>query len=255
MAVMTTSATLTPADRFTHLVEGLFSDVRTMATNPWFPLALSELATVKLIWRRLRRMSRRFATVMAQLRAGTLPQAATAPVADMPADADTPPHAATPADGAMLVTRDGVCLPAAGAPDRLAGASRPREPWRHFGWVIHAISWFVWNRHYELDEMLADPQTEPLVAAAPQLGSVLRPLCQMLAVRPPAWLRRPRRPRRVVEKFPPAPEWLVKEPGAIVHPDGTVWMRLGASTHWKPGYPETLEQMQRFDYPVRIWPR
>jgi hypothetical protein len=168
-------------------------------------------------------MSRRFATILAQLRAGTLPEAGS--------EARRP------------------------AAVRPAGSSGPHEPWRRFGWVIHAVSWFVWVRHYELEEMLEDPETPAQVAAAPQLGRVLRPLCRMLAVKPPAWLRLPRRARPPVAKFPPAPDWLVNEPGAELHADGSVWMRLGASTHWKPGSGQTLEEAQKFDPPVRIWPR
>jgi hypothetical protein len=224
----TPTPTLSPSDRFNCLMEGLFSDVTTRATNAWFPLALVELALIKLIWRRLRRMSRRFAAIMAQLRAGglaagTLPEAGSAPR-----------------------------RPAAARPD---GSRRAHEPWRCFGWVIYAVSWFVWNRHYELEEMLEDPETAAQVADAPQLGRVLRPMCRMLAVKPPVWLRLPRRARRSVVKFPPAPECLVNEPGALVRADGSVWMRLGASTHWKPGFGQTLEEAQKFDEPVRIWPR
>ena len=59
----------------------------------------------------------------------------------------------------------------------------------------------------------------------------------------------------MVAKFPPAPEWLVNEPGAELRADGTVWMRLGASTKWRPGCGVTLEEARKFDYPVRIWPR
>jgi hypothetical protein len=216
-------ARLSVPDRFTALIEGLFSDITTRATNAWFPLAPVELALIKLIWRRLRRMSRRFAAIMAQLRAGRLPEAGSE-----------------------------ARRPAAARPD---GSRRPREPWRRFGWVIYAVSWFVWNRHYELKEMLGDPETAAQVAEAPQLGRELRPMCRMLAVKPPAWLRLPRRARPPVAKFPPAPEWLANEPGAELRPDGTVWMRLGSSTHWKVGCGQTLEEAQKFDPPVRVWPR
>jgi len=217
-------ARLSPPERFNCLVEGMFSDVATRAANGWFPLLPVELALIKLIWRRLRRMSRRFAAILAQFRAGALVQAGTLPEA---------------------------------AAVRPAGSPRPREPWRRFGWVIYAVSWFVWVRHYELEEMLEDPETVALVAAAPQAGSVLRPLCQMLAVKPPDWLRLPLRPRRRVVKPPPpaAPDWLVNEPGAMLRSDGSVWMRLGASTKWRPGTPETLEEAQKYDPPVKIWPR
>ena len=217
---MTEIARPSPPDLFNSLIERLFGDIETRATNPWGRLTFVELLLIKLIWRRLRRMRRRFATILAHLRAGTLPP---------PSDRASRPAADRPA--------------------------RPPRPSRRFGWVIHAISYFVWMRHYELQELLDDPETQPLVAAAPQLGSVLRPLCRMLKVRPPTWLQPKRRAPRPVETFPPAPEWLVNEPGADLRPDGTVWMRLGSSTHWRPGYGQTLEEAQKIDPPRRIWPR
>ena len=54
---------ISPSERFNGLLEALFNDVRTKATNPWFPLALVELAVIKLIWRQLQRMSRRAAAI------------------------------------------------------------------------------------------------------------------------------------------------------------------------------------------------
>ena len=221
MRLMNEIARLSPLERFNCLMEGLFNDVRTRATNPWVPLVPAELLVIKEIWRRLRRMSRRFAFIVAQLRAGTLP-----------APGSAAPRAARP-----------------------AGVRRWIYPSRQFGWVIYSVSWFLWGRHYELEEMLEDPKSAELVAAAPQLGRELRPLCRMLAVKPPEWLRLPRKPRPVVAKFPPAPEWLVAEPGAILKPDGTVWMRLGASRSWNPRCGETLEEAQKYDYPIKIWPR
>ena len=139
-----------------------------------------------------------------------------------------------------------------------AGSPRPERPSQRLGWVIYAVSWFVNVRHFELKEMLEDPQTVTVVAEAPQLGGVLRPMCRMLMVKQPDWLRRPRKPRpsRAV-KHPPAPDHVANAPGAIHRPDGSIWMRLGASTHWKAGRSswETLEEAQKFDYPVKIWPR
>jgi hypothetical protein len=120
--------------------------------------------------------------------------------------------------------------------------------------VICAVSWFVNVRRCELAEMLDDPEMVALVADAPQLGRELRPLCQMLAVKQPDWLRRPRR-RAVKPPPPPAPDWAINAPGAILKPDGTVWQRWGASTLWRPGDPGTLEEAQKFDRPRRIWPR
>jgi len=229
-------ASLSPSERFNSLIEGLFDDVRTRATNPWCPVRPWELLLIKLIWRRLRRLSRRFAAILAQLRAGTLPTYAEgASVGGPPAgEAAEPP-----------------------AVEARARASRetPAGTWR-FGWVIHAVSWFVWNRHYELKEMLEEPEAEALVAEAPQLGRVLRPMCQMLAVKPPEWLRLPRRPRaRRVKTIPPAPDWILNAANTVQRPDGSVWMHLGMSTHWKPGWELTLEQARKLDPPIRIWPR
>jgi hypothetical protein len=216
------TARLSPPDLFTSLIEGLFADITARVINPWGRLTPVEWLVIKLIWRRLRRMSRRFATILAQLRAGTLPPM---PVRTRLA-AD--PRRDRPSDGPRLSQR--------------------------LGWVIYAVSYFVWMRHYELQELLEDPETQTLVADAPQFGSVLRPLCRMLKVKPPAWLRRPRTPRPAAT-IPPAPDWLLNEPGAQLRPDGSVWMHLGSSTHWRPGSGQTLEQAQKLDPPIRIWPR
>jgi hypothetical protein len=217
------TAPLTPPERFNRLIEALFDDIRTRATHPWGRLALVELVLIKLIWRRLRRMNRRFADIVAAFRAGTL------------AHVDSEPRRVS----------------------RPSGSPRGSAPWRRFGWVIYAVSYFVWSRHYELEELLEDPEMALLVAGAPQLGRELRPLCRMLAVKPPEWLRPKRRvPRHVPEPPPPpAPDWLLAEPGAELRADGSVWMRLGSSTHWRPGCGVTLEQAQRIDHPVKIWPR
>jgi hypothetical protein len=167
-------------------------------------------------------MKARFASIMARFEAGTLPA---------PGSARRDP-----------------------APDRPAAGPRSPELPRRYGWVSMTID-RAFLRSWDLEEILDDPDTAAKVADAPQLGSVLRPACRMLGVKPPPWLRLPRRPRRRIEKHPPAPDWLVNEPGAELRPDGTVWMRLGASTIWRPGSGQTLAEAQKFDRPRRIWPR
>ena len=187
----------------------------------------NSIPLIKLIWRRLRRMKTRFAAIMARFEAGTLPP----PSARKPRDPDQP-------------------------------AAKPRQPppielILRPGWICPIID-RAFMRSWDLEELLEDPDTVAKVAEVPQLGSVLRPACRMLGVKTPPWLRLPRRPRRPrsrVPKFEPAPEWLVNEPGAILHPDGTVWMRLGGSTIWKPNFGETFEEALRHDRPRRIWPR
>ena len=220
------------SDRFSFLIKGLLSDVVAEVPMGWVAKPL-----IKLLWWRLRRMSARFAAIMAQYQAGTLPAPAArrSPAPAAPADASGPP-----------------------AEPRPAARPRPLELPRRVGWVAQKIYGAeVWAG--QLKEMLADPRLPAAVADAPQLGGVLRPMCRMMGVKKPAWLRLPRRPRRArprrVVTHPPPPDWLVNEPGAMLRADGTVWMRFGASTMWRPGHGETLEEAQKFDPPVRIWPR
>jgi len=114
---------LSPPERFNRLIEGLFSDITTRTT--WVPVPPIQLVLLKLIWRRLCRMSRRFAAIMTRFQAGTLAEAHSAPRP---------------------------------APGRTAGSSRPQRLSQRLGWFIHAVSYFVWNRHYELEEILEDPR-------------------------------------------------------------------------------------------------
>jgi hypothetical protein len=167
---------------------------------------------ITLVWRTLRRMSRRFASILGRFHAGTLPAPGSARRLGRvrAADVSHPSHA-------------------------------PRSPDlpRCFGWVIQTISWFVMVRHYELEEMLENPGTAALVAGAPQLGRVLRPLCRMLAVKPPAWLRLPRRRRPAPAR--PAGRWVVLRVGA-----GELWRR--PDSLWP-----TREEAQKFNAKIRVW--
>ncbi|MBV9813408.1 MAG: hypothetical protein JO326_11710, partial [Acetobacteraceae bacterium] len=50
--------------------------------------------------------------------------------------------------------------------------------------------------HLGFEALLQDAELRRLYDLAPdRMGRLLRPLCPMLAVKPPAWLRRPRRKR------------------------------------------------------------
>jgi hypothetical protein len=114
-----------------------------------------------LLWNRLQRLADRFAALHARWQANTLPARRTRPAGRAPARARRQP--------ALRLSRA-------------------------FGWV---------NRHIPesapptgmLADLLRDPETRALVAAAPQAGRLLRPLCQALGVRQPDWLRLPPRPR------------------------------------------------------------
>jgi hypothetical protein len=210
-------APLTLPDRITGLIEALMNDVAAEVVWDWLPNWF-----IKLLWLRFRRLKSRFASIMARFHAGTLSAPGT-----------TPRRPATPRPPAE---------------SRLEGLPQRK------GWVLEKINGTM-IPGYELEKLVEDPELEALVADAPQLGRVLRPLCRMLAVKMPPWLRLPRLPRRRIEKHPPAPDWLVNEPGAELRADGTVWMRLGASTIWRPGSGQTLAEARKFDRPRRIWPR
>ena len=80
-------------------------------------------------------------------------------------------------------------------------------------WLIHLVQPTA-QYMPQLERFLADPQTRALVAAAPQAGRLLRPLCRMLAIAPPEWLRLPARPR----PLQPAPVQLAPVQLVPVHP-------------------------------------
>jgi hypothetical protein len=218
---------------FNSLMEGLFTAVRAAADLNIVDMWPLETPLIKLLWRRLRRMSRQFHSILARYHAGTLPKPGSTPSRPAKPRPARTPQPWNPEDGPT-----------------------PQQQAARYGALLH-LTYGATIGYYDLSEMLADPETEHMVAEAPQLGRVLRPLCRMLALKPPPWLRLPRRARpRVAKQHPPAPDWLLNEPGAMLYPDGSVWMRLGASTHW-PNLRswDTLEDAQKFDRPVKIWPR
>ena len=182
-------------------------------------MGLGPIPLIKLLWRRLRRMAHRFASIMARFHAGTLPAPSRS--------ARQPPRTGPPGVRAAPVAR--------AAPLARAASAGPAAARR----VGHAEHFATLVRPYELAEMLADPDMAAQVAAAPQFGRVLRPLCDMLAVNPPPWLRLPRRPRRKPARK--AGHWTV--------------IRVGAGQLWR--YPDliwpTRELAEKFDAKIRVW--
>ena len=71
---------------------------------------------------------------------------------------------------------------------RPASAMSARLP-REFGWVGRMLPEAA-KYAGALQYLLRDPETMALVAKAPQAGRMLRPLCHLLGVRPPEFLRR-----------------------------------------------------------------
>jgi hypothetical protein len=66
-----------------------------------------------------------------------------------------------------------------------------------FGWLQKMVPAAHMGAGY-LDYMLqeTDSETRALVAAAPQAGRILRPLCRILGTPIPDWLALPKRPRK-----------------------------------------------------------
>jgi len=120
------------------------------------------------ICNRVRRLGRRFASIIARLEAGTLRP---------PGGAGRPPGTTRPTDG------------------------KPAQPaaslWRGRGWLYRLLAGSAPQLAGMLGTVVYRPEMAELCAAAPQLGGVLRSLCHMLALRPvPGFLKLPRRVRK-----------------------------------------------------------
>ena len=161
----------TPHARFAGIVDLL---CRTVAAR----IAGGRLAgpLIVLIGSRLRRLGARFAALAARHEAGKLRPARSRPRPPRPPAVPPRPPQPLPRGHAWLVRL---------VPESAAAAS-------------------------QLQYLLAEPEMAALFAAAPQAGRILRPLCRMLGVRPPAALRlpppasRPTTPRRAAGGLPPS---------------------------------------------------
>ncbi len=147
-----------------------------------------------LFWNRLQRLSRRFTLLYQRWQSGTLPK---------PHPHRTRARPAAP--------QDANTAPPPTLPLRLP---------RSFGWVNHRIPESAPPAGM-LDAMLHQREGEvrAFLAAAPQAGRLLRPLCQALGVVQPDWLRLPPRPRR---PRPPRPRrerpWRLDDPRLGLQP-------------------------------------
>jgi hypothetical protein len=180
-------------------MEGLFTHVRDHVASGWTWL-WSELPMLAAAFRRFHRLNRRFDAIVARHHAGALPQARGVAVRGRTAE------------------------------------RRPSVLPHRRGWAL-TISFAV-LRSYELQEMLEDPETAASVAAIPQLGSIYRPLCHMLNVKEPAWLRLPN--RRIPK--PPKPKRILVRLGA-----GQLWR--GPTVMW----PREADA-KKFDAKIWIYP-
>ena len=134
---------------------------------------------VNLLLARLRSLTRRFNALVARLDAGL-------PAPPRRQRATTRPARAAPDPGVL------------------------RLPRGRF-WLIRLLPYEAASYGSQLKAMLADPQTAALLAAAPEAGRILRPLCRLLAVHPegmlalPADRGKPEPRQRQVKPAPVAP--------------------------------------------------
>src|SRR5579872_6803660 len=153
------------------------------------------LALLMRIQRYFRRLTARFARLVALAQAGQLPppraprRTGAAPQADAARTAPAPASSPSPA-------REVIALP------------------RAFAWLFHVArsqqEHFLVNpaagTRALVEDLLNHPELIALAAQAPRLERVLRPLRQMLGIRPPGWCPRPQpRPASLPATSPPKP--------------------------------------------------
>ena len=186
------------ADRFAIIIDALCKAVAARHKS------LAGMLTV-LIWRRLRRTAARFATLAAHVQAGThtsSPQPNHTPSFRPKRSAE--PESMTPHHPNAGHCEHGLPIrPANRGPASEAISGRTPRPDRlptRFAWLLRLVPEVACPRS-QFCHLLSDPEIAALLAAAPQLGRILRALCRMLGIKllptmvPPALIP-PRRPRR-----------------------------------------------------------
>ena len=128
------------------------------------PITAPLIALLALTHGRLWRLAHRFDALALRWRAGTLPR----------------PRASRPG------------RPRPARPD---SAQAPKLPTSGRAWLIR-LHQPTAQLAGQVEAFLARPDTHALVAAAPQAGRLLRPLCRALGLTPPDYLRLPPRPPR-----------------------------------------------------------
>ena len=142
-------------------------------------------------WNRLRRLERRFNTLVARWRAGTLPEVG--------------------AD--VREARDGGLKPTLPAPARRAAWGFPRGR----GWLVRLLAPVTGPQCVgTLCLAWEEPEMAEFYAAAPQLGRILRPLAHMIGAPLPQWLELPKRVRiRRSATVPQKQRWAEAHPTAL----------------------------------------
>lgn len=175
-------------DRLALIIDGLR---RALAVRAGVNAAVAPI--VLLLWNRLSRIVQRFAAIAARVGAGK------PPIRRRPSAAPVSPRQSPPP------------------------SLRPHGTPRGFGWLLRLLGPApnVAGAGWHLTLLLAEPEMVALLAVAPQVARVLRPLCRMLAVPfPPASPRR----RRIAPALsdtaalPEMPDPAVASTRAVAHP-------------------------------------
>ena len=138
-----------------------------------------------LVWHRIGRMANRFDALFAKWQAGTLPKP---------------------------------------RPSRPGRTGKPRDPQLRLPqgrvWLVAAVGYHAAGRAGQLQHLFTDPDFDKFLQAVPQAGRILRPLCHMLGIDPPAPLRLPPRPRTVAPRKPRPPKAPPLQPEHPIYPVG-----------------------------------
>ena len=131
------------------------------------------------------RRSRRFANLVARVRAGLIPRR----------------------------------TPATRAPGPTTTRTRSPTPYisRRRGWLLSLMQPAAAAAHGHLRHLIAEPDMAELIACAPSLGRILRPLAHMLAIDLPPALQRPPKPTRQAKPTHPQSVGLPPEPAQKTH--------------------------------------
>ena len=146
------------AEQFGRILDGLGRAVAARMATPWPQLPAYRrplrgrpmVPLFLLLWTRLRRIVARFEALVARAESGRLAQPPLRPVG--------PPRPAW------------------------TGQRLPRG----IGWLIPLLPAVAAGYGSQLQHLLSQPEMKILLDAEPQAGRLLRPLCRMLAIPPPA---------------------------------------------------------------------
>ncbi len=137
------------AGRLAQILDGVRDLAARHAARNWVLIPVTLLLSAYLS-----SVARRFASLAARLAAGPLRHRPPRP---------RPPHPEAAAE---------------------RPAAKPRVPVR-FGWLIEWLGYHAVGRGSQLRHVLAnDPEMAAIMAASPQAGRILRPLCRMLGLAP-----------------------------------------------------------------------